>query len=107
LRGVGAIDAQDQVLGSRADELLLALEHLWRGRKLVELTWIDGDGMAGREDPAAVVLRGAIDKVPLGPDDVDARAPEVLAPAIGVEPDDVVGKQPIVEGDANGFRQHT
>jgi hypothetical protein len=62
--------------------------------------------MAGRQDPAAVVLGRAIDEVPLGADDVDTRAHEVLSPAVGVEPDDVVGKQSVVKRNANRFRQH-
>jgi hypothetical protein len=61
--------------------------------------------MEGREHPPSVVLRRAVDEVAIGSDDVRAGAEEVSAPTVGMEADDVVRQQAVVERDANRLRE--
>ncbi len=61
--------------------------------------------MEGREHSPPVVLRRTVDEVAVGSDDVRAGAQEVAPPPVGVEADDVVGQQAVVERDANRLRE--
>jgi hypothetical protein len=106
LRRIGAIDPEDELLRAVLQELPLQLKDLGARRELVELRGVDRDRMVGREHSATVVLGGAVLEVALGVDDVHAGAEEVLAPAVGMEADDVVCQQAVVEGNADRFRQH-
>src|SRR5579862_9615240 len=94
LRRVEAIDADDELLRPPRDERRFALEHRGVVPQPPELAGVDADRM--RDDSRGATM--------LGNEALDA-GEERAAPALGVEADDVVREQSLVDRDAQLFRQ--
>ena len=83
---VRAVDPQHEELRSRGGELLLQREDSVADRELVELGRVHRQGPSGYVDAAAVVVDRPLLEIAVGADEVDARAQEVLPPAVVWKP---------------------
>ena len=97
LRRIGAVDAEDQLLGAPLDQVALGGQNLVALGKVFELRDVDRDRMGS--DPCAPppVVGGAVDEVRVRTDEVARGAQEVHAPAVCVEADHVVREQAVVD----------
>ena len=108
LRRVGAVDAEDQVLGPR----LPRCRPLRRARASLVASSSNSAGSTeiGRTRTRTHTVRRygprRAREVDLGPDHVLAAAEEVPRPALGVEADDVVREQALVDRAADRLGQH-
>ena len=82
LRGIGAVDADDQHLGPRLHDLPLLLEHRRVLLQRLELVGVDPDRARDDVRAAAVVDEALALRIPLGARDRHARLDEVAAPAV-------------------------
>jgi hypothetical protein len=106
LRGVGAVDSQDEDLGPLCLERLLRGAHHLAPCEPLELGRVDRDGTEAnrRRAPAERHLVGG--KVDLRVRQVGAAPEEVRAPAARVEADDVVREQALVDRTPDAVGQH-
>ena len=105
LRGVGPVDAEDELLRPPRDQRRLPLEHRGVVAKAVELRRVDADRTRDDARGVAAVLDRAGLPVDLRAEQPLRREQKRAAPALGVEADHVVREQPLVHGDAQLGRQ--
>ena len=106
LRRVGSIDAHDQELGPSLHDQPLLLEHFGIVVQLVELRRVYSDRMTRDERCAAVVRDRRGRDIHVCGKDLFAAVQEVPLPPLGVEADDVVGKQALVDVTPEMLRQY-
>ena len=106
LRRIRAIDADDQLLGPVRHERALRREHGFALRERVELAHVDGDRVRGDANLPRSVVDGAALVVARRAHEVLAAAQEAAAPALRVEPDDVVREDSLVDLLTDLEREH-
>ena len=82
------------------------VEHGRAGGELVELGRVDRDRVRGDDGPPSVVIDGPLLTVDGGAEHRLRRGEEAVPPADGVEADDVVGEQAVVDGAPHLHREH-
>jgi hypothetical protein len=105
LREVGPVHADDQVVAPALQELLLVLQHLARLGRPLQPRRVNAERVGADPGLPPVVKDGAALIVHLELHQVAAAVQEVAAIRGGVEADDVVGQQPVVDRLAHARRQ--
>ncbi len=105
LREVGAVDAQDQVLGTPGGDLLLLLQRLGMARQVLELGDVDADRVVAHPDGTAFVEHRLLAVVDGEAHVLLAGQQEVAHVTTRLEADDVVAEDALHDAVAHALGQ--